>query len=45
MGSNREKARKQKSGRFWCTHCDRDYIGKGQKCRHCGNIEQKRNKK
>lgn len=34
--TNREKKLTPKLGKFWCMYCDRDIVGKGQRCRTCG---------
>jgi tRNA(Ile2) C34 agmatinyltransferase TiaS len=39
MKTNREKARTPKKGKFWCPHCDRNYVSKGGKCSFCGKRE------
>ena len=33
---NRDKNIKPKGGIYWCGKCDRDKVGKGQKCATCG---------
>lgn len=33
---NRLQARTPKGGLFWCDKCDRNHVGKGEKCSLCG---------
>lgn len=33
---NRLQARTPKQGLFWCSGCDRNHVGKGEKCNLCG---------
>ena len=35
--SNREKRLTPKHGLFWCGKCDRQIVGKGEKCPNCGH--------
>jgi len=33
--TNRTVARKARSAKFWCEHCDHYLVGSGQKCPRC----------
>lgn len=34
--SNRDKRMRPRSGLFWCSKCDRQVVGAGEKCSCCG---------
>jgi hypothetical protein len=34
--TNRDRKTEPKRGIFWCSRCDRDLIGEGEKCGTCG---------
>ena len=43
---NRDEQTKPKMGKFYCTSCDTNWVGKGEKCNVCGEkTKTKRRKK
>ena len=36
----RVKTRAARRTRFWCFHCDAQYVAEGERCLNCGKIDR-----